>query len=113
MIRIDAQRPAHFCDGLTRRDFLHAGSLAMLGLSLPQWYALRAQGAVAAEKDVNCILLFLVGGPSHIDTFDPKPEAGRDYCGDLSKPIPTNVDEIMIGEPCSSVSRRRGPGPNA
>jgi hypothetical protein len=38
------------------------------------------------------------GGPPHLDTFDPKPAAGYDYCGSLDKPIPTNVDGIMIGE---------------
>ena len=38
------------------------------------------------------------GGPSHLDTFDPKPAAGYDYCGPLSKPIRTNVDGIIIGE---------------
>jgi hypothetical protein len=38
------------------------------------------------------------GGPSHLDTFDPKPEAGSDYCGPLDKPIPTNVDGIRIGQ---------------
>ena len=38
------------------------------------------------------------GGPSHLDTFDPKPEAGYDYCGPLDKPIATNVDGIRIGE---------------
>ena len=36
MLRLDAERPVSFCDGLTRRDFLHAGSLATLGLTLPQ-----------------------------------------------------------------------------
>ena len=38
------------------------------------------------------------GGPSHLDTFDPKPEAGNDYCGPLNNPIATNVDGIRIGE---------------
>ena len=38
------------------------------------------------------------GGPSHLDTFDPKPAAGNDYCGPLNKPIQTNVDGIIIGE---------------
>ena len=38
------------------------------------------------------------GGPSHLDTFDPKPAAGYDYCGPLNKPIQTNVDGIIIGE---------------
>jgi uncharacterized protein DUF1501 len=80
MLRLDAERPAHFCDGLTRRDFLHAGALSMLGLSLTDWMALRAQGQ-APDRDVNCIMLFLVGGPSHIDTFDPKPEAPPEIRG--------------------------------
>ena len=45
MLRLDAERPVSFCDGWTRRDFLHAGSLATLGLTLPGWSALRAAGA--------------------------------------------------------------------
>src|SRR5207253_3172295 len=61
MLRLDADRSVSFCDGMTRRDFLHAGSLAGLGLTLPGWMAQRASGAVA-DKDVNCIMLFLVGG---------------------------------------------------
>ncbi len=80
MLRLDAERPAHFCDGLTRRDFLHAGALSMLGLSLTDWMALRAAGQ-APDRDVNCIMLFLVGGPSHIDTFDPKPDAPPEIRG--------------------------------
>jgi hypothetical protein len=44
------------------------------------------------------IQIWMWGGPSHLDTFDPKPAAGYDYCGPLSKPIPTNVDGIIIGE---------------
>ena len=72
MLRLDAERPVSFCDGLTRRDFLHVGSLATLGLTLPQYLQARPQ---AGSKDVNCIMLFLVGGPSHIDTWDPKPQA--------------------------------------
>ena len=47
MIRVDARRPVHFCDGLTRRDFLHAGSLSVLGLGLPAMQALAAAGANA------------------------------------------------------------------
>jgi uncharacterized protein (DUF1501 family) len=97
MIRIDAQRPARFCDGLSRRDFLHAGSLAFLGLGLPQWMALKAQGAVPADRDVNCIMLFLVGGPSHIDTWDPKPNAPAEIRGPF-QPIQTSVPGMSITE---------------
>jgi hypothetical protein len=44
------------------------------------------------------IQIWMWGGPSHLDTFDPKPEAGSDYCGPLNKPIATNIDGIQIGE---------------
>ena len=44
MFRVDARKPVHFCDGLTRRDFLHAGSLAALGLGLPAFRRWRPRG---------------------------------------------------------------------
>jgi Protein of unknown function (DUF1501) len=58
------------------------------------WAAPRA----AASRARSVIQVWLWGGPSHLDTFDPKPAAGYDYCGPLDKPIPTNVDGILIGE---------------
>src|SRR5436309_2593471 len=97
MIRVDAARSVRFCDGLTRRDFLHAGSLAALGLGLPALQALEARGAVSKGRDMNCILLFLVGGPSQLDTWDMKPDAPEEIRGPY-KPIPTNVDGIQICE---------------
>ena len=53
MYRLDAHKPVRFCDGLTRRDFLHAGSLSALGLALPGLRALEARGAVDRNRDVN------------------------------------------------------------
>src|SRR3954449_188694 len=97
MFRIDAPEPVHFCDGLTRRDFLHAGSLAVLGLGLPGFRALEAQGAVARDADVNCILLFLVGGPSHLDTWDMKPDAPEEVRGPF-RPIATKVPGVQVSE---------------
>jgi hypothetical protein len=97
MIRLDAERPVRFCDGLTRRDFLHAGSLAFLGLSLPQFLALKAAGAVDSTRERSCILLFLVGGPSQLDTFDPKPDAPSEVRGPY-KAIPTNAGGIQVSE---------------
>src|SRR5208337_2198795 len=97
MFRVDAPRAVYFCDGLTRRDFLHAGSLALLGLDLPSFQALRARGAVAKCKDINCIMLFLVGGPSHLDTWDMKPEAPAEIRGPF-KPITTKVPGVQISE---------------
>ncbi len=97
MFRADAKTPVHFCDGLSRRDFLHAGSLATLGLGLPGFAALQARGAVAKDKDVNCIMLFLVGGPSQLDTWDMKPDAPEEIRGPF-RPISTNVPGLQISE---------------
>lgn len=96
MIRVDARRGASFCDGYTRRDFLHAGALPLLGLGLPQAEA-AAKAAGSDAGDMNCILLFLVGGPSQIDTFDPKPDAPAEIRGPF-KPINTNVPGVQISE---------------
>jgi uncharacterized protein (DUF1501 family) len=96
MLRLDAPRPVRFCDGFSRRDFLHAGSLATLGLTLPQYQAARAAGA-AKDSDVNCIMLFLVGGPSQLDTWDPKPDAPAEVRGPF-KPIATSAPGIRVTE---------------
>src|SRR5437763_3560590 len=96
MLRLDAKKPATFCDGLSRRDFLHAGAISMLGLTLPNINRLRAAG-LAADNDVNCIMLFLVGGPSQIDTWDPKPNAPEEVRGPF-KAIDTNVPGMQISE---------------
>ncbi|MCU1259459.1 MAG: hypothetical protein JWO80_2344 [Bryobacterales bacterium] len=98
MFRLDADKPAEFCDGLRRRDFLHAGSLAAMGLGLADMLGLQALGATAPEKkDTNCIFLFLVGGPSQLDCWDMKPDAPAEIRGPY-KPIKTNVPGIEICE---------------
>jgi len=56
------------------------------------------RGTTTSAKAKAVIQIWMWGGPAHLDTFDPKPEAGNDYCGPLNKPIPTNVDGIIIGE---------------
>ena len=94
MLRLDGDRSPSLCDKLTRRDFLHAGALSGLGLTLPGLLASRAKAAVK-DKDVNCILLVLVGGPSHIDTWDPKPDAPAEVRGPF-KPIATSVGGMKI-----------------
>ena len=55
-------------------------------------------GTHHAAKAKSVIWLFLNGGPSQVDTFDPKPGAGYDYCGPLKDPIATNVPGIQVGE---------------
>jgi len=97
VFRLDADKKVHFCDGVTRRDFLHAGSLGFLGLTLSEFLTFKASGAVDPKKDVNCIQLMLVGGPSQLDTWDMKPEAPASIRGPY-KPIKTNVPGIEICE---------------
>lgn len=97
MLKLNASRSVRFCDGMTRRDFLHAGSLTTLGLTLAEYERLRANGAARSDNDINCIMLFLVGGPSHIDTWDMKPNAPEEVRGPF-KPIKTAADGIQIAE---------------
>src|SRR6266446_394332 len=97
MYRLDADRAVHFCDGVTRRDFLHAGALGFLGLTLPEYLGLQAMGAWKPDKDINGIQLMLVGGPSQLDTWDLKPDAPASIRGPY-KPIKTNVPGIEISE---------------
>jgi hypothetical protein len=97
MYRVDAEKKVHFCDGLSRRDFLHAGALSYLGLTLPGFLQAKAYGAVNPKKEKNCIFLFLVGGPSQLDTFDMKPDAPAEIRGPY-RPIRTNSPDIQISE---------------
>ncbi len=96
MLRLDAPRSVSFCDGFSRRDFLHAGALSALGLTLPGFLAQKAAGAVQ-DDDVNAIMLFLVGGPSQLDTWDPKPNAPAEVRGPFTA-IDTNVPGVRISE---------------
>jgi hypothetical protein len=86
------------CDGVSRRSFLQAGATAM-GLSLPTAMELEAAGAVDPKKQKikNCITLFLVGSPGHLDTWDMKPDAPADIRGKF-KPISTAVPGVQICE---------------
>ena len=85
---------------MTRRDFLHAGAISALGLTLPDYFAAKASAqspTSAQDRDVNCIMLFLVGGPSQIDTWDPKPDAPAEVRGPFL-PTATNVPGVQISE---------------
>ena len=86
------------CDGISRRDMLRVGGLSGLGLWMFDWFKLRAAASDAAtSRAKSCILLWLDGGPSHLETFDPKPDAPREVRGPF-KPIATNVPGIQICE---------------
>lgn len=80
---------------VTRRGFLDVGLAGAAGLWLaPRGWAQAASPSKGRAKAI--IQVWLWGGPSHLDTFDPKPAAGRDYMGPSGKAIPTNVDGIQI-----------------
>ena len=71
------------CSGVSRRSFLRVGGLAAFGLGLPQYLQARAGAPFAKAKAKRCILLWMQGGPSHIDTFDPKPDAPAEIRGEF------------------------------
>lgn len=83
---------------MTRRDALKRGLLGAAGLALMDPLVRSARSAPVAPRAKSVIQIWMWGGPSHLDTFDPKPNAGYDYCGPLKTPIATNVDGIQIGE---------------
>ncbi len=83
-----------FCDGIDRRGFLRLGSVA--GLSLAESMRLRsAIGAEAAQRDLNCIFIFIIGGMAHQDLWDMKPEAPVELRGEFT-PINTVVPGLQI-----------------
>jgi uncharacterized protein (DUF1501 family) len=86
------------CDGIPRRDFLRIGALAGIGLSLPKYLALAGTGGVApGARGQAAIFVRLGGGPSHMDTFDLKPDAPDTHRGEF-KEIATNIPGIRISE---------------
>jgi uncharacterized protein (DUF1501 family) len=88
------------CDGVSRRDFLRIGGLAALGLGLGDFFHLQrafAGNNILTAKAKSCILIWLDGGPSHLETFDPKPDAPQEVRGPL-KTIPTNLTGVRISE---------------
>ncbi len=97
MIRVEAGRTARYCDGLGRRSFLQIGMAGLGSLGLPAILESRAKAAGRGAKDTSVILLWLDGGPSHHDTYDPKPEAPSEYAG-VWRPIHTNVPGFEITE---------------
>ena len=84
---------------LTRRSVIKQGIVGAAGMAFLD----RTGGRAAADvqkpaRAKSVIQIWMWGGPSQIDTFDPKPNAGYDYCGPLDKVIQTNVDGIQIGQ---------------
>jgi uncharacterized protein (DUF1501 family) len=98
MLELHANGTAHTCDGVTRRDFLQAGALGAIGLSLADWQRARAAGKVRpGHERRSAIMIFNLGAPSQLDTFDPKPDAPAEIRGPF-KPISTASRDIQLSE---------------
>jgi hypothetical protein len=105
MLKVTGRGSITTCDGITRRDFLQVGTLGALGLSLSKFAALQSLGATASGKDdKSCILIFNLGAPSQVDTFDMKPNAPSEIRGPF-KPIKTNNPDIQISEIFPSIAK--------
>lgn len=86
-----------FCDGINRRNFLKIGAFGA-GLSLTDLLRLRANAAPkVGNSNKSAILIYLPGGPPHLDMYDLKPDAPKEFRGEF-KPIPTNVPGVQICE---------------
>src|SRR4051812_16739968 len=90
------------CTGYSPRDFLRVGGLSALGLTMAQYFRLQSVAAASdaapvQRRNMNCILMWMQGGPSHIDTFDPKPDASLEIRGEFST-IQTRQPGVRISE---------------
>ena len=111
MLRIKGS-PLQLCNGWTRRDLLHAGGLALGGLGLADLFRLQEASAARPAtpsapsfgKAKSCILLYLYGSPSQLETFDPKPDAPLEVRGEL-RSIRSNVPGADVGELLPYTSR--------
>src|SRR5690349_3153847 len=85
---------------VTRRELMRLSAAGVAGASLSGWFGVladRAARAAPPARPKSCILLWMSGGPSHHDTFDPKPDAPADVRGDLNA-IATSVPGIRVSE---------------
>lgn len=90
----------------SRRELLRLGSLSLLGLTMPQLLAAsEAPGGSVFGRAKRCILLFMWGGPSQLETWDLKPDAPSEVRGEF-RPISTNVPDIQIGEHFPQLAQR-------
>ena len=96
MLHVSARDCRH--GGVSRRSFLEVGALGLGGLTLAELSLLQAQGAVRpAAAGTSVILFWLSGGPGHMETWDPKPQAPAEYRGPF-KAIDTNVSGVQFSE---------------
>lgn len=97
MFRLPLGQSQRYCDGVSRRSFLQIGLAGMGSFGISDLLRARASAQESSGKKNSLILIWLDGGPSHMDTYDPKPDAPSEYRG-IWRHIPTNVPGIDIGE---------------
>jgi uncharacterized protein (DUF1501 family) len=97
------------CSGLSRRSFLRVGGLAAFGLTLPTYLKAMAEtpgvNPGARQKAKRCILLWMQGGPSHHDSFDPKPDAPAEVRGEFGT-VPTTLPGVRFADPLPLLARK-------
>jgi hypothetical protein len=98
MFQFFGSRKGTDCDGTTRRDFLKVGALGLTGLTLPNLLRARASAAESGKptRNTSVVWLWLGGGPTHVETFDPMMSAPAEYRSVLGA-VPTNVSGIELG----------------
>src|SRR5438094_8937836 len=98
MFRLDMGGAGRYCEGMSRRSFLALGVSGMASIGLPQLLQARERSAAAGgSRDTAVILIWLDGGPSHMDLYDMKPGAPAEYRG-IWRPIRTRVPGMDISE---------------
>jgi hypothetical protein len=97
---------SHDCTGLSRRGFLRVGGLSALGLTLDSFLRSRATANTTTPRaSINCILMWMQGGPSHHDSFDPKPDAPAEVRGEFGT-IPTTLPGVRFSEHLPLLARQ-------
>jgi hypothetical protein len=98
MLNLLVGRRSHNCEGSTRRDFLKVGTLGLGALALPDLLRMRAEARAAGQsaKDTSVIWLWLSGGPTHVETFDPKMTAPAEYRS-VTGEVETSLPGVTIG----------------
>ena len=99
MFRIDLGSTGRYCDGVPRRSFLQLGVAGMASLGMPELLRAKAAStqATTSRSNTSVILIWLDGGPGHMDMYDMKPDAPAEYRG-IWKPIRTKVPGFDITE---------------
>src|SRR5438093_8743824 len=99
MFRIDLGPSGQYCDGFNRRSFLQLGVAGLTSMGLPQILRAREEStrSLSGRKNTKVILIWLDGGPGHMDMYDMKPDAPAEYRG-LWKPIRSRVPGMDVSE---------------